>query len=700
MNQKYNLKIGIIGCGRMARVHLGYILQNISRENIAVCDLDEIRAEAFAEEFQITKCFNDIDKMLNEFKPDICHVITPPHAHAKVAIQCMNHGSHVFIEKPMCTTLEDADKIISVSNKMKKLVCIGHQRLFEKSIIEAKRLVESGKLGSVVHVSVVDNNNFLKMAKSAFVPGWNRNLPGGKFFDFLPHLIYMVDYFAPGLKFKNSYYTLHNGEISGLYADFTSANVVGSLHISLSCDFLQNYIRIECTNGVIYIDLRNYVTFVTKKKKLPDVIERVSSNLNTSYQLMRGTLKTILLFGLGRLKPYEGTGKLINKFYDAVLQGSVSPVPPESGKKVVSLSREVVSTALGQTDRGAISIKEDTDLKHKVFIKEPSAKILVTGGTGFIGRHLVERLVNNKQKVRVLSRGVTSSITSFSDNVEVIKGSVSDKQAVDAAMKGIDIVYHLAAAMSGDWTQHLDTTVRGTKNVLDAMVKNDVKKLVYVSSVSVYDHTNYPNNGIIDEEFPYEKNPYKRGCYTNAKLKAEKLVRKYMEDGKINACIIRPGMVYGPGRRPLSVLPPHIALKKIFIILGKPKKKLHLVHVKNLVDALILAGENEKANGCIFNIVDHNDATLKEYMNSYKHLAKNSFFTIYIPPGILQLGFKIIESTIHLLFKKEPSFCYKLKSISKNVTYSTEKIEKMLGWRSKVSFGEGFRETLDLYGKA
>ena len=130
---------------------------------------------------------------------------------------------------------------------------------------------------------------------------------------------------------------------------------------------------------------------------------------------------------------------------------------------------------------------------------------------------------------------------------------MSDKQAVDAAMKGIDIVYHLAAAMSGDWTQHLDTTVRGTKNVLDAMVKNDVKKLVYVSSVSVYDHTNYPNNGIIDEEFPYEKNPYKRGCYTNAKLKAEKLVRKYMEDGRINACIIRPGMVYGPGRPPFRL---------------------------------------------------------------------------------------------------------------------------------------------------
>jgi predicted dehydrogenase len=144
----------------MARVHLGYILENVPKENIAVCDLDEIGAEAFAEEFQIPEYFDDLNKMLADFKPNICHIITPPHTHAQVAIKCMEQGSHVFIEKPMCTTLKDADEIVYISNKTKKLVCVGHQRLFEKQVVEAKRLIESGQFGNVLHVYTADCNNY------------------------------------------------------------------------------------------------------------------------------------------------------------------------------------------------------------------------------------------------------------------------------------------------------------------------------------------------------------------------------------------------------------------------------------------------------------------------------------------------------------------------------------------------------------
>ena len=170
-----------------------------------------------------------------------------------------------------------------------------------------------------------------------------------------------------------------------------------------------------------------------------------------------------------------------------------------------------------------------------------------------------------------------------------------------------------------------------------------------------------------------------------------------MDDGRVTACIIRPGMVYGPGRPVLSVLPPHVTLntfKKTLILMGKAKKKLNLVHVENLVDALILAGENKKSNGYIFNVVDRNDATVGQYTMSYKHVTRDNFLTIYLPVSILQFGFKAIEFMIRLLSKKELSFSYKFKSISRNITYGTDKIEKVLGWKSRTSFEEGFKETI------
>lgn len=699
-NKKYNLKIGIIGCGGMARVHLGYILENVPKENVAVCDLDEIRSEAFTEEFQIGRYFNDIDKMLTQFKPDICHIVTPPHTHVQVATQCMNGGSHVFIEKPMCTTSADADKIISVSNKTQRLVCVGHQRLFEKPIIEAKRLLESGKLGSVVHVSAVDSNNSLELSKSGFGVSWAKNLPGGMFFDYLPHLVYLLEYFIPGLNLKNAYYTCNHGhEVSDLYANFISTNAAGSLHISLSTILLQNYIRIECTKGIIHIDSRNYVTLVTKKSKIPGAVERIAHNLGTSYQLIMGTLKTVLLFSSGRLKSYEGTGKLIDQFYDAVLEKGSCPVPPEKGKDVVSLCEDIISIALNKSSLRPISnFKKEESLKHEVIIRQADAKILVTGGTGFIGRHLIEKLANNGQQIRVLSRCLNSNTLRFPANVEVIRGDVFDKKIVDSVMRGIGTVYHLAAATRGNWTQHLDSTVIGTKNVLDSMTKHAVNKLVYVSSVSVYDQTNYHNNSTIDEEFPYERRPYWRGNYCNAKLKAEKLVRKYMGDGKINAYILRPGMVYGPGRPALSVLPPHITLhtfKKALILIGKGKKKLNLIYVENLLDALILAGKAKESEGHILNIVDTDSPTQSEYVKLYKHLTGQTFLTFYIPIGIPIFGFKIIESIIHSVTKKDFHFSYKLKSKSKNISYNIQKIENVLGWKSKVPFMEGLKRTIN-----
>jgi predicted dehydrogenase len=333
---KHDLKIGIIGCGRMARVHLGYILENVPKKNIVVCDLDEIKAEAFAEESQIKEYFSHIDKMLAEFKPDICHIITPPHTHAEVAIECMNQGSHVFIEKPMCTTLADADQIVSTSNKAQRIVCVGHQRLFEQPIMEAKRLIDAGQFGAVVHVAAVDSNDSLELSKSGFEVNWASNLPGGKFFDYLPHLVYLLEYFISGLNLQDAY-CIRNSDhhMSDLYASFSSNNAMASLHISLSSKLLQNYLRIECTEGVIHIDSRNYITFLTRKRNLPNAIERVANNLGVSYQIAKGTFKTVLLFGSGKLRSYEGTGKLIARFYDTVLQGSESPISSQKGKEIV-----------------------------------------------------------------------------------------------------------------------------------------------------------------------------------------------------------------------------------------------------------------------------------------------------------------------------------------------------------------------------
>ena len=121
------------------------------------------------------------------------------------------------------------------------------------------------------------------------------------------------------------------------------------------------------------------------------------------------------------------------------------------------------------------------------------------------------------------------------------------------------------------------------------------------------------------------------------------------------------------------------------------RRRLPLVYVDNLVEALLLAGKfNNKADG-IFNVVDDCYPTQKEFIKVYKKLTGENFFVIYLPAWIMFLLAKIIDSVMVILFKKKSSLGYRLRCVNRNVKHSTERIKKILGWSPKVKFEEGLK---------
>lgn len=245
-------------------------------------------------------------------------------------------------------------------------------------------------------------------------------------------------------------------------------------------------------------------------------------------------------------------------------------------------------------------------------------KILVTGGAGFIGSHLVRELVKRKHKVRVLDNLMTGDVSNISDlDVEFVEGDVRNMKDVDRAMKNVDYVFHLAAVCINYSIRHprksIDINLVGSNNVFLSALRNKVKRLIFASSASVYGD---PKKLPMKEDD--RLNPITPYCIS--KVDSERLLRFYSSYGlKYN--ILRYFNVYGPGQRVdayytsvIMLFAKRLINNKSPIIRGDGSQTMDFVHVKDVVQANILAMKSKQHND-VFNVGTGIQTTIKELAN-------------------------------------------------------------------------------------
>lgn len=227
---------------------------------------------------------------------------------------------------------------------------------------------------------------------------------------------------------------------------------------------------------------------------------------------------------------------------------------------------------------------------------------MTTGATGFIGRHLVDRLLAEGRTIRILSH-TTAPPAAWLDRVDLVRGSVGDAAALDGAVKGIRTVFHLAGR-AHDLSERRDTgahsavTLAGTRQLLDAAGRRGVERFVFVSSLAVYG----PSGGddVRDEtSLCHPTSPYGR-----AKLDAERAVFEAGSRFGMHVVCLRPALVYGPGCK--GNLPRLIRLVRRGFTPPLPfvGGRRSVVDVRTVVDALLLAGVHPAANGRMYIVAD------------------------------------------------------------------------------------------------
>lgn len=331
-------------------------------------------------------------------------------------------------------------------------------------------------------------------------------------------------------------------------------------------------------------------------------------------------------------------------------------------------------------------------------------KVLVTGANGFLGAALVERLLaRGERDVRCFVRAerAREAIEAIARahpeaHVEPFVGTLATIRGAAAALDGVDVVYHLAAAMGGAPADMFLATVVASKNLLEAIAQSGRKpKVVLVSSFGVYGPAALPPGAVVDEGTPLEAHPERRDVYSHAKLRQEVLFREYQERIGFPLVVLRPGVIYGPGGSRMSTRV-GLDLAGLFLHLGGDNL-LPLTYVDNCADAVAVAGQSDAAVGETYNVVDDDLVTARQYLARYRREVK-PLRVLRIPFPLLRAGTWCFDAYSRWSKGQLPAVFtpYKTLSAWKPTRFTNAKL-KALGWTPAVPTKDGLRRSFEYF---
>ena len=315
--------------------------------------------------------------------------------------------------------------------------------------------------------------------------------------------------------------------------------------------------------------------------------------------------------------------------------------------------------------------------------------ILVTGATGFIGRHLVERLKKEGHRVFCLVREESKEKAKELKEVNVVYGDITKKETLKRNLKSYDAVFHLAAAFGKLMRRedYFKVNVYGTKNLLEVCKEKNVGRFIHYSACGVYGSS----KKVIDETSPYNPgNPYEE-----SKMEGEKIVIFFMN--RLPIVILQPAVVFGPGDT-YNIFKLFKGIKEgKFVIIGDGENKLHFVYIKNLVDASLLALKSKRAIGERFLIADEKALRVRElaFFIAKQLNVSHSFLSI---PKWLALIIAYFEEKRAKITMSQPLITREgVKFLSENHEYCILKAKKILGYKPKYTTYQGIVETIKWY---
>jgi ornithine--oxo-acid transaminase len=367
-----------------------------------------------------------------------------------------------------------------------------------------------------------------------------------------------------------------------------------------------------------------------------------------------------------------------------------------AASKNLAVVRDIATATLRRRAAHDAPVSDTIAFRGRAIDPSQENVCLVTGATGFIGGSLTRRLVQEGYSVRCLVRA--SSDTSLLDqqDVQIAVGDLTSARSLAHAVDGCHYVFHCGALVS-DWStkdEIVRTNVGGTRSLLRASVDASVHRFIHFSTTDVYGH---PDRAEIDEAYAAKRF---RNWYAQTKLEAEAEVRRMEAAHALDAVILRPATVYGPGSMDVIGEIARAIRGRNMLLVDGGRAVAGLCYVENLLDAAVLALRHEAAPGHAFNVSDGLDITWREFTDG---LAEGLgcprvrwSLPYWMAHGVgfsLEHGYRLLRRTTGLnappLLSRQA-----VQVLGNNQAFSNRKAREMLGWEPRVDYSAGLEATL------
>jgi predicted dehydrogenase/nucleoside-diphosphate-sugar epimerase len=671
-----------VGAGYVASRHLSALRDLSFVEVVGICDTDRKKAEELAARFSIAGVFPSLQAMAGA-RPQVVHIMTPPASHCALALEALDMGCHVFVEKPMAETAEECDLMIAKADEKRLVVSVNHSMRFEPAVVAALDHVAKGHCGDILNASYFRGSDYPPYAGGPRSAVYRQGSYPVR--DLGVHAAYLLEAFLGPLRWLSErHYSTGNDPMLTFdewRISVEGKNRTGEILLSWNMHPLQNDLWVQGTRGLLYVDAFLQRCHLHRTYPGPKQLHFIINGMRHAAASLKEIPSFVCRAATGKLKPSPGIYASVVAFHKALAAGTPVPVSPEEGRRAVALVAEISREADADKDR----------IESARLAERPApARVLVTGASGFLGSALTRRLRERGENPRVFLRRPAAK-GSAADGLDAVYGSLGEPEAVDRAVAGVEIVYHVGAAMKG-WREDFQAgTVWGTRNIIDACLRHGVRRLIYVSSLGVLDHASHADGVAVNEASPVEPYPDQRGLYTQTKLEAERMVLAAVAERGLEAVVIRPGQIFGPGAEKVT---PNgvIKLAGRWIVAGDGTRRLPVVYVEDVVDGLLAAETAPAAPGKVIHLIDPAPLSQNQYLD-WCRLALGNTPIRRTPVRFLMFAGWMCDVLSGVMKRSLPLSRYKVRALKPLSPVDVSLAKETLGWTPNIGSKRGLELT-------